>query len=524
MIKKILEENEDLRHLLFRRGFLITTNKSYDLGEFPFYGCWNYIDIGRYRILTHTNQNVFVKGENDDAVFLIGHSLNPFDMLFDENEILEKVYFKRNSLDEFIAYINQLTGSFLIGKINGQKIEFLSDPSGMLFSCYGIINSDLYITSHAQLVADLCSLQKDSYIRRLGNYKHFYKYGLFFPGDLTQYRELKRVLQNHLMIFDGREFSHTRFYPVKELKVVSSALEYKNLVKKVAEIMNATVYLATKKWDGLAISMTGGMDSKTTLACSNGLYDSLMFYSYVSMAGDKIDAEAAHTIADAIGINHEIYEISEDDEDFERIEEFRAILEHNNGGYKVNKNDVRKRYFFQNNKLFKVEIKSWVSEIARANYYKKFGLKKMPKHLSARHMTSMYKIFTTQRKLAKETDAKFLEFINKTGFNNLPAGYDESDMYLWEFRYSAWGGMVITSEHSFSNEIFIPYNNRILLNYMLSSPLEKRISDEFHEDIIKFANKKIEDCGITITNWNETKKRMYLEKFYFKLHSFFKGL
>ena len=148
----------------------------------------------------------------------------------------------------------------------------------------------------------------------------------------------------------------------------------------------------------------------------------------------------------------------------------------------------------------------------------------MPKHLSPRHMTSMYKIFTTQRSLVKATDVQFAKFINKTGFHKFPKGYDESDMYLWEFRYSAWGGMVITSEHSFSNEIFIPYNNRLLLDYMLSAPQEKRISDKFHEDIIKYANKKIDDCGITITNWNETKKRMYLEKIYFKVHSFFKGL
>ena len=145
----------------------------------------------------------------------------------------------------------------------------------------------------------------------------------------------------------------------------------------------------------------------------------------------------------------------------------------------------------------------------------------MPLHLSPRHMTSMYKIFTTQRKLAKETDNKFAEFIKKTAFHNLPNGYDESDMYLWEFRYSAWGGMVITSEHSFSNEIFIPYNNRLLLDCMLRAPIKDRISDKFHEDIIKHANQKIHDCGITITNWNETKKRMYAEKLYFKIHSMF---
>ena len=64
-------------------------------------------------------------------------------------------------------------------------------------------------------------------------------------------------------------------------------------------------------------------------------------------------------------------------------------------------------------------------------------------------------------------------------------------------------------------------NNRLLLDLMLSAPQSKRISDAFHEDLIRFANPHIDETGITITNWNETKKRMYLEKAYFLLHSAF---
>ena len=240
------------------------------------------------------------------------------------------------------------------------------------------------------------------------------------------------------------------------------------------------------------------------------------------MDGDKIDADAAHKISNAIGIPHDIYEISHNDNEFNNIEIVRTIIEHNNGDYKINANDVRKRCYFSDLNKIDIEIKSWVSEVARANYYKKFGLKKMPNKLSERQMTSMYKIFTTQRKLVKQTDKLFKNYVEKIKFHSMPKGYDESDMYLWEFRYSAWGGNVITAQHSYSNEIFIPYNNRYLLNLMLKAPLEKRITDEFHEDLISFSNSIISNTGITITNWNETKKRQYLEKLYFIIHSLFK--
>ena len=254
---------------------------------------------------------------------------------------------------------------------------------------------------------------------------------------------------------------------------------------------------------------------------TKGFEDKFFLYSYISMDGDKIDAEAAHKISDSIGVDHSIINISSNDLDYPDIEDYRVIMEHNLGGYKLNDNDVRKRIYFNNTDLYDVEIKSWISEIARANYYKKFGLKKMPDKLTARNMTSMYKVFLQDRKLVKETDRVFEDFIIKTGFNNLPDGYDASDMYLWEFRYSSWGGMVISLEHSFSYEIFIPYNNRALLEIMLKAPLSKRISDEFHEDLIAYNNSAISETGITITNWNETKKRMYVEKAYFLLSSKF---
>ena len=131
----------------------------------------------------------------------------------------------------------------------------------------------------------------------------------------------------------------------------------------------------------------------------------------------------------------------------------------------------------------------------------------------------MYKIFIYQRKLALLTDRVFENFIKKSKFNDIPEGYDASDMYLWEFRYSAWGGLAITSEHLYSYDIFIPYNNRLLLDLMLTAPLEKRVSDEFHEDLIKYGNKIISETNITITNWNETRSRMYLEKMYFLINS-----
>lgn len=519
-IKFILSSYPKYREKLFIRGYIITSKSIDDILGYPFYGNWSSMKIGDFYFYIHKKQHVYNYSWNNGTLFLIGHCISPIDNLINEEVILKVMAEKFNdSKAKALEFINGLTGNFLIGNVKDGVIDFCTDPTGMLFGCYGVINDIFYLSSHVQLIADLCQLQKSQYALDMEKYKYFYKYGVFFPGDTTQYSYVKRVMQNHVFRYDSGDVKYRRFYPVYEIECVKTEIEYKNLIKKISKILSRTIKLAVRKWDSIAMSLTGGMDSQTTLANANGNYEDIKFYSYISMPGDERDAVAAHKITSNIGVEHKIYEISNKDEDFMDIEVVCSIIQHNNGGYKVNDNDVRKRLYFSELNEFEVEIKSWISEIGRANYYKKFGLKRMPKQLSCRHCTSMYKIFTVQRNLAKRTDRIFKEYKEKCGFDKIPNGYDASDMYLWEFRYSAWGGRVITSEHSYSNEIFIPYNNRYLLELMLKAPLEKRISDKFHKDLISEGNSMIADMNIVVTNWNETKKRQLFEKLYFLINS-----
>lgn len=519
-LKILLDTYPEYKKNLFIRGYLVTNDSITCGSEFPFYSNWTQYKFGCFNFSVHKDQNIYFYGNNERKVVLIGNCVNPFSSSYQEDEIVKEIFLLIDrDIEDAITYINELTGSFVLFYVNKDSLTFLSDPTGMLFCCYARFNDKIIISSHAQLIADLYNFEKDEYVKKLEKYRYFYKYGLFFPGDITQYKDIYRILQNHIFKYNNGDINFFRFYPSVDLHICKNEVEYQSLVKNVFQILNNTMKCVAKKWSNPAISLTGGMDSKTTLAATNGLYDNFNYYSYVSMEGDKIDAVAAHKISNHLNLEHRIFTISENDSDFQDIEVVRAIIHHNNGEYRVNSNDVRKRLFFSKNFPYDVEVKSWVSEVARANYYKKFGLKKMPRILSPRNMTSMYKVFTYQRKLARSTDRIFKDFIIKSKFNEFPGGYDSSDMYLWEFRYSAWGGQAITSEHLYSNEIFIPYNNRLLLDLMLTAPLNKRISDEFHKDLIKYGNKYISDTNITVTNWNETRLRMYIEKLYFLVNS-----
>ena len=85
----------------------------------------------------------------------------------------------------------------------------------------------------------------------------------------------------------------------------------------------------------------------------------------------------------------------------------------------------------------------------------------------------------------------------------------------------AWNGLVITGEHWYSDEITIPYNNRLLLTMLLSVPIEDRVSDKLYKEIRAAKNPLIDQTGVAVTNLLHTERREKLENLYWSLHSKF---
>lgn len=517
-METILERKPHLRHFLFRYGFVLTSG-SLPRSGYPFYDTWTPISLPGLRGLVHPDQKFHRADHGGATCFLIGHAYDPFSMEFREEVLLERLV--RADKEERRRLTDQLTGVFTLGWIEGGQLKLICDCAGMQCCYYGTVGNELYISSHMQLVGDLCGLRQSEYVRHLTGYRFYRYYGAFLPGDLSSYPELRRLVPNTCVTHGAGGWSIRRFYPHTPIRPVADEAGYRDTIRQIGRVLSDTMSLIAQKWQSPAISMTGGMDSKATLAAAHGQYDRFRYFSYISMAGEVPDAEAAHRIADALGIHHRIDRISDRDSDFADTAEISAILYHNFGRIgPVNPNDVRKRAYYaqDENRGFDVEIKSWVSEIGRANYYKKFGLRRMPRHLSPRQMTSMYKLFVHDRALVRRTDGIFADYIRRTDFHR-DMGLDESDLYLWEFRYGSWGGQVITCEHKFSFDITIPYNNRLLMELFLTLPLERRISDQVHYDLIRELEPIIDGTGITVTNHNETKARMYKEKLYYLFHS-----
>lgn len=516
-----IKEKPDYAKYLYRYGFLITTSeKALDQKCFVL-ADWKQSVVGKYHFWIHSDQKLYLYKHDNISFFLIGHCYNPISLTVDEeHELAALATAFQDSVEAYCKELSNMTGIFLTGYIIDDSITLYGDAAGMFMTYYGFLNSCTWISSHAALLGDLNDLEQSEYVKKLVGYRFYSLFGFSLPGDLSPYNEFKRLVPNHSVCLNSNCCTVKRFYPVETWEFLLDEYSIDERVAEIARILSRSMALIPQKWANPAISLTGGCDSKTTLACTNGQYDHYQYFSYISQQSEAIDANGAHTVCNKLGLPHSIYSIPEEDVKDQKL--VQAILRTNQGNIgNPNMREVQKRIFLAEQSSFDVEVKSWVSEIARAYYHKRFSKERFPTRPTARYLTTLYKVFANDRSLVRETDAIFAQYMKDYLQQSEMKNWSWVDLFFWEFRVSSWNGLVITGEHRYSFDITIPYNNRHLLTLMLAVPEEMRISDELYWKIRAFANQDVDNAGIQITNLKHTSNRAKMERLYLELHTRF---
>lgn len=506
---------------LYTYGFLLTDDEKTDLACIGLNkDLWNFRKIGELCLYTHPTAAVFVYDGKNRTFLLIGHAYNPFTMEQREEDLLAQLD-KLYGTPAYLDYFDQLTGMFFYAVIENGKFTALSDCAGEYGAYYTKYNNSIFYSSYSQLIADLCGLKEDPYVTKLKKGRFFHMYGRYLPGDLSPYAEVKRILPNTQVIYKDGSFAIERIYPRTPYEEVIGE-KYDEQVKKIGQILYNTLSLITKKWKKPAISLTGGTDSQTTLACTGDLQNAFRYFSYISLPREETDANAAATICKALGLQHETFRIDVDPANYPEFNAVDHMIERH-GSYigKGNQNDVCKRLGLNDQVNFDVEVKSWVSEVARASRNKMYSKKQMPKKMTPRRLTTMYKIFMLNRGDAIRTDKRFKQYMEESGLKKAidETGYSWSEFFVWEIVFGGWGSIALTGEHRLTNDITIPYNNRALLDMMLRTPLEKRRTDTLHWDVVRTMKPELAKLNVHVLNGNETKLREIFERVYFDVHS-----
>ncbi len=520
-MKEKLNNKQYLQEKLYAKGFLITDDTVKPGIDYPFYGNWKSRRCHSYELHVH-KEAVLTALEDDSAVFfIIGHAVDPFAKLADETSILKKLAAAyHNGLEAYTDALSDLTGVYVTGIILENEIYVSNDCTGMQIVYYGTVNGHHYFTSHSKLVADLKGLKQDPYIERLVNSRFYHYMGTWLPGDLSPFPEMHRLVPNHYVHYGVRE-DIVRFFPVNGIVENENPAAFQKTISWLSEVLHETLVLYGDKWPDkkVAISVTGGRDSTTTLACANGIYDKFSYFSYVSSEAERVDALAADKICSRLGLEHEIYDIPQTDEELADTETFASVLECNAGCIgKNNANDVRKRLFFIKNPKYDVEIKSWVNELGRGSQYDKYNKDSFPAKPTPAYCRALYKIILSPG-LIHETDKVFATYLKKYYSDGILERNPWMELFWWEFCWSGGEGIFLTAEHRTSSEIAIPYNNRRYVERMLTVPVAQRKEDIIPMSIVHRMNPAIEETGVVVKNIKHTNKRAMLMRAYLEVFS-----
>lgn len=521
-IKKILADKPQYKECLFSRGYFITQDTYVDEKAYPFYGLWNVRTIGGYRAFIHKDQDFCCHEAGDVTVLIIGHAYNPFNGVYEEKQLLaQAAQAYAVSREAFFDCINEWTGIFCVFVFDKQVLA-VQDCAGIKALYYGTVGANVCFTSHPQLVADLYDLTMDPFVKKLVR-NRFYNIGnRYLPGDLSPYQELKRIGANvYLCCDESKTMTVRRFYPTRPLELRETEEAYRDGIRQAYEILHKNIELAAKKWPRCAISLSGGTDSKTTLACANGMYDRFQFFSFQSKDTEITDSNAAHEICEKIGLKHDIYPIPAENAQIEDYEELKAIIVHSYGYVRgLAEREIRKHICMYRWNYFDTEIKSWISEVVRVFFKRKYGME-FPKRLSPRHFSIFQTRYFASPGLLRKSDKIYRAYMEKFDLAEPKFNYEHTDLYYWEVRMSSWG-MMVTQSLDLCHRITFPFNNRKLVELMLSLPRERRVDDTAHNDIIAIANKDIYDANIHILNNYFLSRRIRLERTYFKYRTIFK--
>lgn len=512
-IKARLDNDPTYREMLFRRGYLLT-NATVSIESYPFYNIWDKAVLGTYSLYVQQKQTYYVKAEDNIFVAIVGHAYNPFDMKWDENELCaDLISAYKHGLADYFDKVSEFTGLHVIILIDGNRIIECQDACSLTGCYFGKINGKVFIAEHPQLIADLCDLRIDPMVEKLVESKCYNIGNRHLPGNKTPYVELKRLGANTYLYYDG-SFSIKRFYPTCPHPEYTSPEEKKIAIHRIGELIHNGLECGIKKWKRCTISLSGGTDSKTTLACANGLYDRYSYFSFHSKPQELVDAEGAKKICDKLGLKHTLYHIPESNDEIKDYDFKKHMIQHSTSYFKnLADNEIRKYVFLHDLDAYDIEMKSWASEVTRVFLERKYQIK-MPKVLNERHCSIFQTRFFGHPDLLKWSDKEYYRFLREIGLEKPLFNYEHTDLFYWEVRMACWGVSVISSQQLY-HRMSMPMNNRKILDLFLSLPREERKVDAIHKAIIEYMNPAVVEAEVEIPNLYFHGYRIWMEKLYY---------
>ena len=476
-------ENVDYSHLLYKRGYVLSAAEIA-----PPISTWKTEHVGSY-YLSFDLDNPFAYAEaSNEWVAILGKVIDILHWSADVQAVTaECLKSLEYSEDRMLDYIDHLNGRFILLYHHGGKTRLMTDAFALRSTFY-TFEEPLTVASHAKIISDRLNLGESQKMAIIKGYPDWIeRTSDGYPGNLTAYEEVYLLTPNTLIEIEERKIR--RFYPRKALPVG----EVNEVAEEVGAIMKRQIELLHKNYS-LAVSLTAGLDSRTTLATARDIARGILFFTYghivnlsaIEGASPRLvkyisgmyrtwqmksdcDISVAREIAEALELKH-ICLVDDADVSMEDFRAFNEVLGCNN--YHVHLRRLAKTYM---DKLPPgvLHVASVVSQVGRVRG--RWWLDEST--LTAERMAQLYGIG------GYETIEAFREYSEVVELDRI-SNYSAYDMFYWEHHLGSWVPY-LALEGDMAMDTFQPFNCRVLVERVLSLPTIYNMESTVYFEIIR---------------------------------------
>jgi hypothetical protein len=407
---------------------------------------------------------------DETEVILLGHALSP-DYGPRTGDLVDAL---RAGLDRsdstFFDELDRVYGRFALVCAAGGRTRVLHDASGLRTVFYAV--NQPVVATHARLVAEVIGIEDSDLEIAKREHGHRFKFG--YPGISTPYRHVKLLTPNTLLEFPDQTV--TRYFPRENL----TSLPVREVILKTEKALKAKVDNLVLMDKPLVLSLSGGIDSRMTLAVARRHAGNMKFFTYGCSPNGAIDPAIASHIARVYKLDHVVLPDWKQFPDIVTEEEsLTARMWKLNYYYHMALTAFVYRKTFGEDRY--LHVRSNLAGTVRAFYHTRTPRPELREVLDMVRIYSKY-----QRNYTRwpEVIEAFREFWEVSDFERIFASnYDPLDLFYWEFRMGQWhGALVLESDIAFDTHALL--NSRDVLTTMLGAPLESRMNAEVSRAII----------------------------------------
>lgn len=448
---------------------------------------------------------------SERQIVVLGHLYNPFRSLVGSKAVDLLAISLSIGYGDFLVAVNELSGRFVLMVVSDSGITVIPDACASLPVAYAFHNGELVLSSHPFYIGNLLRLPDDPIIKSLSQTK-FYRMGIrHCPADLTEVQGVNFLTPNLSLRCWKKGFYIQRIFPSSQ----RIGQEPEHIVEQVSQALKSAADCLVRFDKPIRCALSGGVDSRLTLAASVNQRVNFQFFTFAGEGNSSRDLQCTKKLSQDLLLKFEEISLGDEKPDEEFGNLYRRLQPKTR---LANAQEVflRSEYFGIHDAF---EVRSSISEVTRNFIKRKFHIDKLP--LASDYMVPLYKRVPFSMKWHNTIAQAFEAWIKRSRFTDVEKyGYDWLDFYYWELRVGTWQSLVLQDADYYTNPTVI-FNNRKLLEMMLSSPEEYRKDDALQVMIMECMDADVLQQPLVKNFGRMAKAREFVESGYLKSYGVF---